>query len=149
MANKENDFYEGNFEPESKTDNETTTYKRGRKVKKAMPKMNDLDLDGDGKVSIEEINMKVTIDKAWEKFDEDRNGTIEEHELEDVLNIINPSFLEENELEDVLKTLDSGEADGKIDKEEFTNWMLDRGTYLHAHLRILASLHTNFFRLNY
>ncbi len=126
MANKENDIYEGNFEPESKTDGETTTYKRGRKVKISKSKLDDLDQDGDGKVSIEEMNMKVTIEKAWERFDEDGNGTIEEHELEDILDQIDESFLDENKLEDVLKELDSGEADGKIDKDEFTNWILGK-----------------------
>jgi Ca2+-binding EF-hand superfamily protein len=60
--------------------------------------------------------MKVTIEKAWQKFDEDGNGYIEEHELEDILDQIDDTFLNENNLDDVLEELDSDNHDGKIDK---------------------------------
>ena len=86
--------------------------------------MDAMDLDGDGKVSNEEMNMKVTIEKAWQKFDEDGNGYIEEHELEDILDQIDDTFLNENNLDDVLEELDSDNHDGKIDKHEFTKWIM-------------------------
>ena len=138
---KENQGYEGNFEDdtvnESKYEdgseyNETAGTPRKTKASKSRnptfhkSDLSSIDMDGDGKVSIEELNMKVTIEKAWQKFDMDGNGTIEAHELEDILDQIDESFLDENNLEEVLKELDSSDGDGLIDKVEFTNWILDK-----------------------
>ena len=65
--------------------------------------------------------------ELWDKFsviDEDGNGYIEEHELEDILDQIDDTFLNENNLDDVLEELDSDNHDGKIDKHEFTKWIM-------------------------
>ena len=125
---KENQGYEGNFEEDTVSESkygegsEYTGTPRKTKVSKSRnptfhkSDLSSIDMDGDGKVSIEELNMKVTIEKAWQKFDMDGNGTIEAHELEDILDQIDESFLEENNLEEVLKELDSDDGNGLIDK---------------------------------
>ena len=141
MANKQNDDYHTEEEDErydgaeskyndekenasnyNDEENQIRTPRKQLEVNKDT--MDAMDLDGDGKVSNEEMNMKVTIEKAWQKFDEDGNGYIEEHELEDILDQIDDTFLNENNLDDVLEELDSDNHDGKIDKHEFTKWIM-------------------------
>ena len=141
MANKQNDDYyteeederydgaESKYNDEKENasnyndeENQIRTPRKQLEVNKDT--MDAMDLDGDGKVSNEEMNMKVTIEKAWQKFDEDGNGYIEEHELEDILDQIDDTFLNENNLDDVLEELDSDNHDGKIDKHEFTKWIM-------------------------
>ena len=119
MANKQNDDYHTEEEDErydgaeskyndekenasnyNDEENQIRTPRKQLEVNKDT--MDAMDLDGDGKVSNEEMNMKVTIEKAWQKFDEDGNGYIEEHELEDILDQIDDTFLNENNLDDVL-----------------------------------------------
>ena len=141
MANKQNDDYHTEEEDErydgveskyndekenasnyNDEENQIRTPRKQLEVNKDT--MDAMDLDGDGKVSNEEMNMKVTIEKAWQKFDEDGNGYIEEHELEDILDQIDDTFLNENNLDDVLEELDSDNHDGKIDKHQFTKWIM-------------------------
>jgi len=142
MANKQNDDYHTEEEDErydgaeskyndekenasnyNDEENQIRTPRKQLEVNKDTI-LKEIDFDGDGKVSNEEMNMKVTIEKAWQKFDEDGNGYIEEHELEDILDQIDDTFLNENNLDDVLEELDSDNHDGKIDKHEFTKWIM-------------------------
>ena len=129
MANKQNDDYHTEEEDErydgaeskyndekenasnyNDEENQIRTPRKQFEVNKDT--MDAMDLDGDGKVSNEEMNMKVTIEKAWQKFDEDGNGYIEEHELEDILDQI--EFLDRDKLNKFLDNFEVMDNPGHI-----------------------------------
>ena len=141
MANKQNDDYHTEEEDEmydsveskyndekenasnyNDEENQIRTPRKQFEVNKDT--MDAMDLDGDGKVSNEEMNMKVTIEKAWQKFDEDGNGVITKQELVKILkaNHMASSDKEVMRKADTIMAQADKDGDGVVDYNEFVDF---------------------------
>lgn len=72
------------------------------------------------------IEDEEELQSAFENWDEDGDGIITKLELERVLVVLNPSFTKKD-LTKLMKAVDKN-GDGKIDYEEFTQWVSGRAS---------------------
>ena len=102
------------------------------------------DVDGDGTMDISETNAKITIELAFQKFDEDHSGYIDASELTYLIESLDvDATMTPDQIDQAMKELD---ADGsqRIEKDEFITWWMgmsssnDEDSALRKRLRNLA-----------